>query len=144
MRTFIVTCYIGMIFIFTCTESLFLLLQEQKLSFQFNTSPSFSDFFINDLINNPDITYFNQKAGHIICFFILALLLYWTSHRVWLTTLLLLIVAFSTEFAQLFFSRSGRLLDVFYDSIGLTMFLVFYLFYQVIVVLDRSDSYRVD
>ncbi|MGM0877172.1 MAG: VanZ family protein [Bacillota bacterium] len=121
-----------MIFVFTCTESLFSLFTEQKVRFQFNRQPTLSDFFINDLTSFSDITYLIQKLGHFICFFFLAILLYWAWQRWLLVVLISFGLAFLTEVAQLFFSRSGRLLDVLYDVAGLMLFFVLYLCYRLV------------
>jgi VanZ family protein len=121
-----------MLFVFTCTESLFSLFTEQEVRFQFNRQPNLSDFFINDLVSFNDITYLIQKLGHFICFFFLAVLLYWAWQRWLLVVLISFGLAFLTEVAQLFFSRSGRLLDVLFDVAGLMLFFVLYLCFRLV------------
>lgn len=132
LKVFVVFIYIGMLIIFTCTESLFLLITEQKLHFHFNRHPNLADFFMNDLGSLNDITYVIQKLGHFIFFFFLAMLLYWALRRWILVILISFGLAFLTEVAQLYFSRSGRLLDVLYDMAGLMVFVVFVFGYRFI------------
>jgi VanZ family protein len=100
---------------------------DQELHFNLNRHPIFSEFFNNDLSNFHDSTYFIQKLGHFICFFFLAMLLLWALKRLDIVIVVSIGLAFLTEIAQMFFSRSGRLLDVVYDSAGLMLFVVLYL-----------------
>ncbi|WP_269748935.1 VanZ family protein [Metabacillus litoralis] len=124
--------YIGILLMFICTESLFLFITEQELHFQFTRHPNLADFFLNDLRSLYDITYVIQKLGHFICFFFLAMLLYWALQRWLLVVLISVGFAFLTEVAQLFFSRSGRLLDVGYDVAGLILFILLYMCYRFV------------
>ncbi|WP_338788128.1 VanZ family protein [Metabacillus sp. FJAT-53654] len=132
MKIFIVMLYIGMLLLFTCTESLFLFITEHELHFQFTRYPNFADFFLNDLSSLNDITYVIQKLGHFICFFFLAMLLYWALQHWLLVVVISVGFAFLTEVVQLFFSRSGRLLDVVYDVAGLMVFIGVYLCFRFV------------
>ncbi|WP_226670504.1 VanZ family protein [Metabacillus litoralis] len=131
MRVWIFCCYLAFIFIATCTESLSLLLSKRIVTFHFNGDPSVLEFFQNDF-TLQDSTYISQKIGHIIIFFFLGVLVYWVWRSVFLSLIISLAVALSTEVAQLFFSRSGRLLDVGYDMSGVFLFLVLVGCYQMV------------
>lgn len=64
-----------------------------------------------------------QKLGHVMSFFFLGAITYWK----WPSRLVVILVGlgagFTTEILQLYFSRSGRLLDVGYDVCGSLIFL---------------------
>lgn len=124
MRIWILYGYIAFLFLATCTENVSVLLSQQVIRFRFNGSPSVKEFFYNDF-DLQDSTYVNQKLGHILSFFILSLIVYWIWRSVLVNLLVSLAVALSTEVSQLFFSRSGRLLDVGYDMSGALLFLLF-------------------
>jgi VanZ family protein len=143
LRYLFVGCYIVSLFLFTCTESLSLLISQQVVSFQFNSSPNLSDLLINDLSSIQDITYVIQKIGHVISFFFLAVFVYWAWRKFHLIVVFTFVVAFSTEVAQLFFSRSGRLLDVLYDVVGALLFVFLYVSYRFMEWVYRKVTYDV-
>lgn len=66
--------------------------------------------------------YILQKLGHIVCFFILASMMRTSTYKVRFG---LILFALTTEMLQLFTGRSGRLLDVGYDIIGIYLGLMF-------------------
>lgn len=132
MRSIIVGFYLFCLILVTCTESLSLLLTDYEISFQFNPSPDARSFFHNDLINVSDPTYIIQKSGHFLFFFFLAYLVYWAWKSLGLVIMVSLAAALSTEVAQLYFSRSGRLLDVGYDLAGTLLFFVLIFFYRFV------------
>jgi VanZ family protein len=109
-----------------------LFITEQELHFQFTSYPNLADFFLNDLSSLNDITYVIQKLGHFICFFFLAMLLYWALQRWVLVVVISVGFAFLTEVVQLYFSRSGRLLDVVYDLAGVMVFVGVYLCFRFV------------
>lgn len=71
-----------------------------------------------ELPNSLSQSYIIQKLGHIICFFMLALSVRTISIK---TLTWLILFAFCTEILQLFTGRSGRLLDVGYDIVGILL-----------------------
>lgn len=129
LRSIIVGIYLFCLIVFTCTESLSLLLTDYEITFRFNPFPEAMSFFNNDLIYVSDPTYISQKLGHIISFAFLAYLVYWAWKSLGLVVMVSLASALSTEVAQLYFSRSGRLLDVGYDLAGMLLFIVLLFFY---------------
>ncbi|MED2972878.1 VanZ family protein [Fictibacillus sp. B-59209] len=105
----------------TFTDNLEALLSNQSIQFIWNASPDFLSFF-----NLSDLTvihpyFYLVKAGHLIGFGILDLLVF-----VWLrnhgkSMLLTFCFAVFTEILQLYFGRDGRLYDVVIDSLGIVM-----------------------
>jgi VanZ family protein len=79
-------------------------------------------------VNNPDYLqllqmpqhmsqgYIIQKSGHILSFFILALFAPYAPYK---TSLWLFLFACITEILQLYFGRSGRFIDMGYDTLGI-------------------------
>ena len=138
MRSTIVGIYLIGLIVFTCTESLSLLLTDYEISFRFNPHPNGSSFFHNDLMNVSDPTYLSQKLGHVLSFFLLAFIGYWAWKSLGLVMMVSLAAALSTEVAQLYFSRSGRLLDVGFDLAGMLLFIVLFLIYRFIKSLHQD------
>ena len=138
MRSTIVGIYLIGLIVFTCTESLSLLLTDYEISFRFNPHPDGSSFFQNDLMNVSDPTYLSQKLGHVLFFFLLAYLGYWAWKSLGLVMMVSLAAALSTEVAQLYFTRSGRLLDVGFDLVGMLLFIVLFLIYRFIKSLHQD------
>lgn len=83
-------------------------------------------------MNVSDPTYLSQKLGHVLFFFFLAYLGYWAWRSLGLVMMVSLAAALSTEVAQLYFSRSGRLLDVGFDLAGMLLFISLLFFYRFI------------
>lgn len=122
----VIVLYIVALILFTCTENIQLLLKKQEIQFNFNPDPRFSDLLHNDLAYLNDITYLLQKIGHFAFFFFLAVLVYWGFKKWFYVVVISATSALFTEIAQLFFSRSGRLLDVSYDLAGVLLFVLLY------------------
>ena len=137
LKSFLVGIYLFCLFVFTCTESLSLLLSDYEVTFRFNPFPDGLSFFHNDLINASDPTYISQKLGHFLFFLLLAYLVYWAWKSVGLVVMVSVAAALSTEVAQLYFSRSGRLLDVGFDLAGMLLFLVLFILYRI-----AKNSYK--
>jgi len=138
LRSTIVGIYLIGLIVFTCTESLSLLLTEYEISFRFNPYPDGNSFFHNNLMNVSDPTYLSQKLGHVLSFFLLAFIGYWAWKSLGLVMMVSLAAALSTEVAQLYFSRSGRLLDVGFDLAGMLLFVVLLLIYRFIKSLHQD------
>lgn len=89
-------------------------------------------------MNVSDPTYLSQKLGHVLSFFLLAFIGYWAWKSLGLVMMVSLAAALSTEVAQLYFSRSGRLLDVGFDLAGMLLFIVLFLIYRFIKSLHQD------
>lgn len=143
MRTFLLLIFLLFLFLFTCTENLHLLLTNYSLNFRFNPSPNAWTFFNNDLIYVSDPSYISQKLGHTFYFFLLAGLIFHAWKSIRLVFLISLAAALSSEVAQLYFSRSGRLLDVGYDLAGMLLFVGLFYLYCLVKLLQRNNNARV-
>ena len=95
------------------------LLFSQQIGFNIRLFPDLSDLFIINDIRLDSKTYVFQKIGHAISFGILFLLLAKAINDNRKAIILCSLFAFSTEFLQLFFERSGRLSDVVIDIGGI-------------------------
>ncbi|MGM0902894.1 MAG: VanZ family protein [Bacillota bacterium] len=62
-----------------------------------------------------------RKVGHILVFFLLSVLFVITYHSICNAFFISFLFGFLTEFVQLFFSRGGRLFDVWIDGIGVVI-----------------------
>ncbi|HSJ38846.1 MAG TPA: VanZ family protein, partial [Planococcus sp. (in: firmicutes)] len=95
------------------------LLFSQQIGFNIRLFPDLSDLFIMSDIHLDSKTYVFQKIGHALSFGILFLLLARSIGDNRKAIILCSLFAFSTEFLQLFFERSGRLSDVVIDIGGI-------------------------
>ena len=116
----------GILFCLTCTESLHNLLNHHTLKFHWTGKPDVKLFlnFSDYPFNSPG--YIKQKAGHAFCFFWLAFSYKSIFRKQYTVFFCAVSYAFITEIAQLFFSRTGCLLDVGYDAAGIIMFIAVY------------------
>ncbi|MCR8850403.1 VanZ family protein [Rossellomorea sp. SC111] len=137
MKTAAVVTYMGLLFCLTCTENIHNLLHYYDLRFQWTGQPDVKPFFNFSDYPFSSPGYLQQKAGHAFCFFWLATFFHWIFKR--LTTVFLFSVAYAsfTEIAQLYFSRTGCLLDVCYDSVGILLFIFIG---KSLHYMDRSKS----
>ncbi|MFP3357349.1 VanZ family protein [Planococcus sp. SIMBA_143] len=89
------------------------------IDFNIRLFPNLSDLFITSDIHLDSKLYVFQKTGHALSFGILYLLVNQAikDHRV--AIVLCSLFALFTEFLQLFFERSGRLVDVLIDIAGI-------------------------
>jgi VanZ family protein len=119
MRILLIILWAGLLFILTCTTSIELLFQQQRLLFQWNSSPSFSEFF-SPLPSELSEAFITRKIGHSLSFFILTVLML---SRISLKYAFVasLVIAAMTEILQLFFQRDGRLFDIGFDSLGIIL-----------------------
>ncbi len=106
------------IFLLTCTENVHELVLNQQLNFQFSLHPDFSSFLTLTGYPFESPVYITQKIGHGMFFFLFALLLSRVTKKFHNVIILSIGYAIITEIAQLYFSRTGYLLDVFYDYLG--------------------------
>ena len=112
------------------------LLFSQQIGFNIRLFPDLSDLFIMSDIHLDSKTYVFQKIGHALSFGILFLLLARSIGDNRKAIILCSLFAFSTEFLQLFFERSGRLSDVVIDIGGI------YLAYRLSVFVKAQGGVR--
>ena len=91
----------------------------QDIGFNIRLFPDLSDLFIMSDIHLDSNIYVFQKTGHFLAFGVLFLLVNRAINNSQKALVLCVLFAFSTEFLQLFFERSGRLSDVLIDSAGI-------------------------
>jgi VanZ family protein len=118
MRSLFIFIWCSAILIFTCTVSFHDLIHFGVVSFQWDSSPSYSAFF-SPFPAGISRDLMVQKLGHVVVFLVLTVLLL-TKFR---SNLLILFMAASfaslTEFLQLHFTRGGRLFDICFDLTGI-------------------------
>ncbi|MFC4712904.1 VanZ family protein [Planococcus dechangensis] len=95
------------------------LLFSQDVGFNLRMFPDPMDLFIMSDIHLDSNIYVFQKTGHFLAFGVLFLLMNQAINNSKKAIILCVSFAFSTEFLQLFFERSGRLSDVLIDSAGI-------------------------
>lgn len=109
------------ILVVMCTSSAQAFMYEQTLSYSLNFTPDFSDFFRTSDIDLTDSFYLLQKAGHILSFGILYILVFNGLRNHYKSFGICMFFAFCSEVLQLFFERNGRLFDVSVDLIGILL-----------------------
>lgn len=97
----------------------FTALLANDIDFNIRLSPNLSDLFITSDIHLDSKLYVFQKTGHALSFGILYLLMNQALKERQVAFVLCSMFAFFTEFLQLFFERSGRLVDVLIDIAGI-------------------------
>lgn len=111
------------IFVCTCSSSFADLKESGEVHFEWQGNPAFEDLLL-PWPSGADGNFAVQKAGHAIAFFILTCgllkILPYTNAAVFSA-----LYALATEVLQLYFSRSGRLLDVWVDCLGIALAVVF-------------------
>ncbi|WP_374054977.1 VanZ family protein [Rossellomorea sp. FM04394] len=134
MRLLVAFMYCSFVFILTCTQSITKLAVEGRPSFQWNPDPDFLSFL--DFHSYPFYSqaYLTQKSGHAIAFFFLAFVIHLAVRKASIGFILSVAFGLFTEIAQLYFSRTGCLLDVGYDVVGITFYFLFYCINQKIMV----------
>jgi VanZ family protein len=144
MRVLAVLLFGMVIFIFTCTKDFHDLLLYHQIDFEWNHHPDFSKFF--DFTSYPfqSSTYVLQKTGHALCFFIFSFLLSKVTYTFKFVFTFGVSYAFITEVAQLFFSRTGCLLDVLYDSVGVLSYCTALLFISKVEYFQKGFHDKFD
>ncbi|MHC0037894.1 VanZ family protein [Pseudoneobacillus sp. C159] len=117
LRTISLISWAGLIFLFTCTESMEHLIHQGKISFAWNAEPNFAEF-LYPLPNALDTQFILRKLGHAVSFFIFTLLLYLNHLPLKFIISLNLYLSILTETLQLFLHRGGRLFDIGFDLLG--------------------------
>jgi VanZ family protein len=115
------------LFIALFTEDLHAFLYNHEINFLFNPHPNLTDLFADSFHDTP--FYYLAKSGHIFMFAVLVLLLYSNCRRLGVTILVGIVLAIGSEVLQLFFNRTGRVLDMFIDGIGIMLGVVLLVVY---------------
>lgn len=136
MKVIIALLFGVLIFILTCTENVHELILHQQLHFKWNQDPDFKTFLYFTGYPFDSSNYQLQKIGHAIFFFIFSFLLNRVTTKLHYVISIVIPYALMTEIAQLFFKRTGCLLDVLYDSIGVLSYCA------ITFILSKADYYQ--
>lgn len=115
MRKVLVSIWVLLIFIGTCSTGVKDIFLQGQIRFRLNVQPSWTEIWM--LYHNVDSIFIVQKIGHFTVYFILALLVVKTPHRV-RGLLITILYAVLTELLQPFFHRDPRILDMLVNSMG--------------------------
>jgi VanZ family protein len=123
IRSVALIIWVGIIFLFTCSESMEQLLQQGVISFTWSKHPNMTEFWY-PLPTTLDATFISRKLGHALSFFILSILVFllFLSKKKMLA--ISLFYAVTTEVLQLFFQRGGRMFDIGFDGMGVVVALI--------------------
>lgn len=106
----------GVILLLTTTSNFSAFMLTQTLQFTWTSHPEFIQLL--EVPQTVDQGYMMQKFGHMVVFFILIICSQRATSKM---ALIAICFAALTEVLQLYCGRSGRLLDVGYDSLGVLM-----------------------
>jgi VanZ family protein len=123
VRSVILIIWAGLIFLFTCTESMEQFWQQGVISFSWSKYPNMTEFWY-PLPSSLDTSFISRKLGHALSFFILSIFIFIVSLSLKKMIVFSLFYAVTTEVLQLFFHRGGRLFDIGFDSIGIVTALI--------------------
>lgn len=119
MRIVLTVIWALALFVFTCSLNFQLLIRYYILDFQFNPTPDWSELLKLDFQWSSH-DWILRKIGHLVGFFILALL--GSDFGKYKSAFFLSVIyAALTEILQLFFFRGGRIYDVINDSFGILL-----------------------
>jgi VanZ family protein len=118
LRSVVLICWAGLIFLFTCTESLEQVMYQRVISFKWSLPTNMIEF-LYPLPTRLEVPFLTRKMGHALSFFIFSILLYSTFLSKKKMVAISLFYAVATEVLQLFFQRGGRLFDIGFDGIGI-------------------------
>ncbi len=125
MRIIFVVMVSAFIFVCTCSSSFADLKESGKVHFEWQGNPSFEDLLL-PWPSGADRDFAVQKAGHALAFFVFACgLLQILSYTY--AVLLSSLYGLATEILQLYFTRSGLLLDVLVDCLGIALAVILFL-----------------
>ncbi|XEC95498.1 VanZ family protein [Paenibacillus tarimensis] len=120
MRIVLGVIWAFVLFLFTCSFHMWELFFSRELHFVMTKSPDFSDLFRTSDFDLKDSEWLVRKIGHLLGFFILALIL--TNFGKLRAGLYLSIgYAVFTEIIQLYFLRGGRIYDMLIDTAGVLL-----------------------
>ncbi|CAG9608497.1 VanZ family protein [Pseudoneobacillus rhizosphaerae] len=117
VRSVALILWAGLIFLFTCTESIEQFLQQGVISFTWSKYPNMTEFWY-PLPTTLDTSFISRKIGHALSFFILSILVFIVSTSKKKMFAISLLYGVTTEVLQLFFRRGGRLFDIGFDGMG--------------------------
>jgi VanZ family protein len=123
IRSVALIIWAGLLFLFTCTESMEQLLQQGVISFTWSKHPKMTEFWY-PLPTTLDATFISRKLGHALSFFILSILVFLLLLSKKKMLAISLLYAVTTEVLQLFFHRGGRLFDIGFDGMGVVVALI--------------------
>ncbi|WP_078429868.1 VanZ family protein [Alkalihalobacterium alkalinitrilicum] len=141
MYILLLVMWIYLLIILTCTKNFTSIMRGEPVQFQVTTEPTFGQFFDIAIYANPSLPFILQKAGHFICFFILALLLIQVCKNIQLSLVIGLLFAAGTELAQPFFYREGLFIDLMINSLGILSYtLLYYICDKWIAAVSITDE----
>lgn len=118
LRSVVFIFWSGLLFLFTCTESMEQFVHQGVITFSWSPQPNLNEF-LYPLPTSPDIAFISRKMGHALSFFILSLLSFSLFLSIRKMLMISLLYAVISEVLQLFFHRGGRLFDIGFDGIGI-------------------------
>ncbi|WP_191559998.1 VanZ family protein [Metabacillus idriensis] len=110
--------------LFTFTSDLLSLLTGDYIGLTFRANPDISDLLLYNDINLDSKFYVVTKIGHAFYFFIFTIIMtfmYRMRTAIWWGAALTV----SSEILQLYFMRSGRIVDMMYDFSGVIAGIIF-------------------
>lgn len=119
LKLSLVLLWVVGILVVMCTSDAKAFLYDQDLHYELTLQPDFYELLKISDIGLTDEFYLIQKAGHILSFGILYMLVLNWLRSHYKALLLCTLFAFSSEIIQLFFQRNGRLFDVGVDLVGI-------------------------
>jgi len=121
MRIVLTVVWALILLIFTCSLNFHMLIHHHIVDFRFNPSPDWLELLKLDF-HWSSADWVQRKAGHLVGFFILAVIgSNFGKYRP--AFFLSILYAVMTEILQLYFFRGGRIYDALIDSTG--VFLAF-------------------
>ncbi|WP_336990477.1 VanZ family protein [Bacillus infantis] len=124
MRILFVVMMSVFIFVCTCSSNFADLRDSGEVHFKWQGNPSFEELLL-PWPSGADKNFAYQKAGHALAFFMLTGGLLSLIPQAY-SAIIAAIYALATEFLQLYFMRSGLLLDVMVDCGGISLALLVY------------------
>lgn len=119
MRMMLTVIWAFALFVFTCSVNFHLLIKYHIIDFKFNPNPDWSELLKLDFQWSSH-DWILRKIGHLIGFFILALIA--SDFGKYKSAFYFSVIyAALTEILQLFFFRGGRIYDVINDSFGIIL-----------------------
>jgi len=119
---FLLSIWIIIIFILTCTKDVYRLM-EGEVAFVIAQNPHWSDLFTLDPWR--DISWI-EFVGHFFMFFIVTGLLIAVLHRVLSAVLIAFLFGIVTELVQPFFSRGAEGIDLLANTVGIISCVILY------------------
>ncbi len=119
VKKFFLLGWLTYLFVALFTKNLHAFLYNHEINFLFNPRPNLTELFADSFHDTP--FYYLAKSGHIFMFAVLVILLYSNCRRLGVTLLVSIVLAIGSEVLQLYFNRTGRVLDMLIDGIGIML-----------------------